>query len=400
MARSARPPIFPQPMNTSRRQQEPAVAYFSMEIALDPRMPTYSGGLGVLAGDILRSAADLGVPMIGVTLIHRKGYYQQELDEEGNQIESSHDWRPEDLLEPLEPVVSVEIEEREVHLRVWQFLIQGVDTHSVPVLLLDAALPENTPWDRSLTDQLYGGDEHYRLCQEALLGLGGVAALTALGYDSRILYHMNEGHSALLTIPLLETAGAGRGGEGVSEGQIEAVRKNCVFTTHTPVPAGHDQFPIALVRQVLGPARTALLHKSECLLDDTLNMTYLALRFSGYINGVSMRHGEVSFDMFPGYPIHAITNGVHVVTWTCEAFQKLYDEHIPGWRFDTRYLRYAIQIPHEKIQESHRHAKHKLLAAVESRSGIKLGEDVFTIAFARRATPYKRADLLLRDPGR
>ncbi len=378
----------------------PAIAYFSMEIALDPAIPTYSGGLGVLAGDILRSAADLALPMVGVTLLHRKGYFEQRLDSSGNQSESPSFWSPEELLEPLHTVVPVIVEGRRVLVRPWRFYVRGIDGHSLPVLLLDTMLPENSDSDQALTDGLYGGDDSYRLSQEMVLGLGGVAVLRELGFDKHVVYHMNEGHSALLTLALLQEELAQQENSQISEVSIETVRRRCIFTTHTPVPAGHDRFPIDLVRRLLGEERTAALRASGCLLDGTLNMTYLGLRSSRYVNGVSMRHGEVSLDMFPGYPIHAITNGVHAATWTAQPFCELYDRHTPGWRHDNRYLRYAIQIPLADIRQSHLDAKRDLLREVERASGVRLSPDAMTLGFARRATPYKRPDLLLSDPDR
>jgi starch phosphorylase len=377
--------------------ERPSVAYFSMEIALHPEIPTYAGGLGVLAGDILLSAADLELPMVGVTLLHRKGYFHQKLDPNGEQTESPHTWSPEKWLEPLNTTVSVEIEGRPVKVRPWLFRVSGINGHDVPVFLLDTALPDNDPRDQELTAHLYGGDQRYRLCQEAVLGFGGVAVLRALGHDSPLTYHMNEGHSSLLTLALLERQGRSRR-KKPDESRIEAVRQSCVFTTHTPVPAGHDQFPRDLALEVLGRRRVDTLEASGCLLNGTLNMTYLGLRLSRYINGVSMKHGEVSLDMFPGYPVQAITNGVHATTWTAPPFARLFDRYMPGWRHDNRYLRYAINIPIPEILEAHAVSKRQLLHEVERRTSVSLMSDAFTIGFARRATPYKRADLLLREP--
>ena len=377
--------------------QQSAIAYFSMEVGLDPAMPTYSGGLGVLAGDTLRAAADLGVPMVGVTLSYRKGFFHQHLDARGQQSESPSVWYPEEFLEPLEPRVSVTIEGRQVQVRAWRYVVRGVSGHSVPVYFLDTTLPENSPWDQAITDCLYGGDDHYRLCQEVVLGLGGVAMLRALGHQDVQLYHMNEGHSALLTLALLEEQTEGRGLRAATKADTEAVHERCVFTTHTPVPAGHDQFPIDMVRRVLGEERTIGLETAQCCLDSTLNMTYLALVFSHYINGVSQRHHEVSHSMFPSYPINSITNGVHAATWTAPAFQNLFDRHIPEWRGDNLYLRYAISIPLDEIQKAHAEAKRDLLAEVKRRTGVRLDPAAMTLGFARRAATYKRADLLLSD---
>jgi starch phosphorylase len=376
---------------------EGRVAYFSMEIALDPAMPTYSGGLGILAGDMLRSAADLGVPIVGVTLVHRKGYFRQRLDPHGNQTEEPASWTPESVLERVDAEVSVTIESREVRLRPWRYTIRGISGHTVPVYLLDALLPGNGAWDQGLTDYLYGGDNHYRLCQEVLLGLGGMKVLDKLGYAGITSYHMNEGHSALLALALIEKQLQGRSFESITEADMDAVRRRCIFTTHTPVPAGHDQFDSQVVRQVLGDAQVQLLESTRCCHDGMLNMTFLALRCSHYINGVAMRHGDISRGMYPRYPIHAITNGVHAVTWTSPAFQELYDKHIPEWRHDNLYLRYAIGISLDEIRAAHLRAKRSLLTEIERRTGKVLDEAALTIGFARRATTYKRADLLFSN---
>lgn len=379
------------------------VAYFSMEICLEQAIPTYSGGLGVLAGDTIRSAADLGVPMAAVTLVHRKGYFRQHLDQKGNQTEEPEPWRPEDVLELVPEKVIVNIEGRDVVVRAWRYSVVGVEGHTVPVYLLDTGLPENSEWDRTLTDHLYGGDSRYRLCQEVVLGMGGVELIRALEGDARVQFHINEGHAALLTLALLERQLAASGNTAPSDVDVDAVRAQCIFTTHTPVPAGHDRFPESLVRTVLGDARTGILAASGCCSgtgDSWLNMTRLALRFSHYANGVAMRHGEVSREMFPDHEIHAITNGVHALTWTSPPFRELFDKHAPDWRKDNLYLRYAIGIPLEEIRAAHARAKGALLDEVARRTGTKLDPAIMTIGFARRATPYKRADLVFTDVGR
>jgi len=376
------------------------VAYFSMEIAVDPTIPTYAGGLGVLAGDMLRSAADLGLPMAGISLLYRHGYFRQQLDEHGNQREEDSAWRPEDKLVPTNCRARVSIEGREVQVQAWLYLIHGLNGHQIPVYFLDTALPENTPWDRTLTDHLYGGDQHYRLCQEVVLGMGGVRILRELGHTTIETYHMNEGHAALLTLALLEERLGTPDLKTASAEDIHAVRHKCVFTTHTPVPAGHDQFSKDLEVQVLGVECVSALEVTHCCPEQLMNMTYLALRFSHYINGVAMHHGEVSQGMFPRYPISAITNGVHAVTWTSPPFRELYDRHLPAWRNDNLYLRYAIDLPLEEIRHAHAAAKHALLEEIRRRTGVELKDSVLTIGFARRATAYKRADLLFSDLNR
>ncbi len=383
-----------------KKTVSPRVAYFSMEIALEPDIPTYSGGLGILAGDTLRSAADLGTPLVAITLAYRKGYFRQILDASGNQFEQPQEWDPETQLPEVGPHVSVEIEGRQVSVRAWKYTITGISGEVVPVFLLDTDMPENAEYDRGLTDSLYGGDQRYRLAQEIVLGLGGFLLLQKAFSGQIETYHMNEGHSALLSLGLLERrleqSFAGR----LKQLDIDGVRNMCIFTTHTPVPAGHDQFPRSLVGQILGREQVSLLDEAEAWEGDALNMTYLALRFSGYVNGVAMRHGEVSRGMFPAYDISAITNGVHAITWTSPAFSELFDAYIPGWRSDNNYLRYAISIPLPAIREAHSEAKTELFAEVSRSFGVQLDPKLLTLGFARRASTYKRADLLFQDPER
>lgn len=367
-----------------------------MDVAVDSKIPTYSGGLGVLAGDMLRSAADLEIPMVAVSLVHRKGYFDQRLDAYGNQIESPAKWSPEDHLKALPERISVSIEGREVWIRAWRYDFCGISGHVVPLFFLDADLPENDPADRGLTDFLFGGDERYRLCQEVILGLGGVAMLRALGYRDIHVFHMNEGHSALVTLALMEEFAKTKPQRHFSDAEVEAIRRQCVFTTHTPVPAGHDRFGAALVYQVLGHNRAGTFARLQ-LLDGSLNMTELALRFSGFVNGVSMRHGEVSRAMFPNYRIEAITNGVHAATWVSPPFAALYDRLLPEWRRDNCFLRYAVGIPTSEIRQVHAEAKRELLRQIRWITGIQLDEKVFTLGFARRATAYKRGDLLFTE---
>ena len=369
------------------------IAYFSMEVAVDGDMPTYSGGLGVLAGDTLRSCADLKLPLVAVSLLYRRGYFEQHLDEWGNQREQPVRWDPARLTRLIPTTVNVSIEGRPVVVRAWQYDITSLTGYVVPLLLLDTHVEENAAGDRELTSDLYGGDERYRLAQEIVLGIGGVRMLRALGYIHVERFHMNEGHAALLALELLRES---KQSEPASW-DFDGVRRACVFTTHTPVPAGHDQFSYELVKQMLGD--TTPLDVLQMLGGkDRLNMTLLGLNMSTYVNGVAKRHGEVSQDMFPGYAIDSITNGVHSVTWTSPSFQQLYDRHIPGWRTDSFSLRYAISIPTQEIWAAHVHAKARLLEEVRKRTSLPFRDDALTIGFARRATPYKRADLVFSEP--
>jgi starch phosphorylase len=246
---------------------------------------------------------------------------------------------------------------------------------------------------------LYGGNGDYRLRQEIVLGIGGVRILDALEYKAAV-YHMNEGHAALLTLALMENQLKDRTLASADEEDAAAVRQLCVFTTHTPVPAGHDRFSLDQSRNILGLERTLFLERKGCTHDGLLNMTYVALRFSRFVNGVAMQHGKVSRAMFPDYNISAITNGVHAGTWTAASFRDVYDRHMPRWRRDNVTLRYAIDIPEEEIEGAHAAAKQLLIDAIGQRTGVGLKPNIFTIGFARRAATYKRADLLFTDPER
>jgi starch phosphorylase len=373
------------------------IVYFSMEIALDPAMRTYSGGLGILAGDTLRAAAEQSLPMVAVTLLLRQGYFRQKLDAQGRQTEEADPWPIAKFLKELPARALVNIEGRPVHIRAWQYDVRSTSGGIVPVYLLDSDLPENSVWDRRLTDQLYGGDKWYRFCQEIILGMGGVRMVRALGYDKLQRFHMNEGHAALLTVDLLDEHAQQAGREEWNQEDVQAVHQLCVFTTHTPVPAGHDHFPMEMVRRALGPRRDTMQWREVVCGDGELNMTYLALNLSHYVNGVAKKHGEVSQHMFARYKIDAITNGVHVATWAAPAFQKLFDRRMPGWREDNLMLRYALGISLAEIWDAHAQSKRALLARVNSEMQAEMDEDVLTLGFARRATPYKRADLLFHD---
>jgi len=362
------------------------VAYFSMEIGLLSDMPTYSGGLGILAGDTIKSAADLSVPMVAVSLIHEKGYFSQKINEKGEQIEIPTNWRKEDFLTPMDVQIIVQIEGREVRVKCWRMILKGVKNYEVPIIFLDTNVQGNSEYDKSLTSYLYGGDIKYRFCQEMILGIGGMRILKALGYNQIKKYHMNEGHACLLTLELLK--------ENFFH-DPEEIRRKCVFTTHTPVPAGHDRFEPEMVRQLMPdfPFNVPELYDSE----KKINMTLVGLHYSNYINGVAKKHGEVSQEMFPNYPIHSITNGVHSATWTSDVFQELFNKHIPEWKHDSFSLRYVAGIPAKEIYETHLKAKKILVDEINSTYKSNFDCDTLTIGFARRATAYKRPDLIFRD---
>jgi starch phosphorylase len=367
---------------------KPKIAYFSMEIGIDENIPTYSGGLGILAGDSIKSCGDLNVPIVGVTLLSENGYFYQKIDENGNQIERPMQFAVSNFLKLLPNTANVKIDDRDVKIRAWLYQYKGVSNYIVPVFFLDTNIESNHNWDRELTKHLYGGDHIYRLAQEIILGIGGVRMLQALGYTTIDKYHMNEGHAALGTLELYKRYK-----------DVEKVREQCVFTTHTPVASGHDQFDIINAKQMLGDMIPDFILE-DITFQNKLNMTKLALFFSHYVNGVAKKHGEVSRMMFPGYSIDSITNGVHSQTWISKPFQRLFDQHMPGWKSDPYILRSALSIQKNHIWDAHMDAKRKLINFINKRYNAGMNYDDFTIGFARRQTAYKRPELLISDTER
>jgi starch phosphorylase len=386
------------PMNDWKRFiREPKIAYFSMEIGLSNEIPTYSGGLGVLAGDTIKSAADLKLPLVAVTLVTRKGYFRQKIGADGWQQESPVAWKPESFMQLLPSKTLVTIEGRDVKLQAWLYEVKSPTGGEVPVLFLDTDIPGNEEQDRHITDELYGGDQVYRLKQEIILGLGGARILDTLGFSIK-KYHMNEGHASLLTLELLN-----RSRRLVEDTWDERaswdtfrVSEECVFTTHTPVAAGHDRFPYDMVQRVLGEVIPFPLLK-ELGGKDVLNMTMLAMNLSHYVNGVAKKHGEVSQALFPGYEIHAITNGIHPFTWASPYFVNLYNRYLPSWAKEPELLVRVDTIPDEEIWDAHCGAKAYLFQYIEETTGMKFDPDILTIGFARRAAAYKRGDLIFSD---
>ena len=364
------------------------IAYFSMEMELENSIKTYSGGLGILAGDILRSAADLRLPMIGVTLLNDQGYFNQKINQAGEQEESivgDYDFLH---LKKIRNTATIKIGQDLVKIGAWQYLINGADGFKIPIYLLDTNFPDNKPVYQSLTGRLYGNDKEYRLLQEIILGRGGFAFLKALGYSIK-KFHINEGHGSLVAISQFLSS---RRKSLLTK--IGDTKNKCIFTTHTPVKMANDVFPLDLV---LKHQPDFPLDIPEIIENQQVNMTKVALYFSGYINGVALSHGRVSRKMFPNYLIHAITNGVHSLTWTAPEFALLYDQHLFNWRHSSLSLRNAFVIPTAEIWEAHQAAKNRLLKFVKERTGTELELNTFTIGLARRFTAYKRPLLLLRD---
>jgi starch phosphorylase len=361
------------------------VAYFSMEIGMKSDMPTYSGGLGVLAGDVIRSSADLRMPLVAVTLVSKKGYLKQKITPDGWQIEYPEEWDPAAFMKLLPETVTVKIAGREVRIGVWVYEQESLTGGTIPVFFLTTDVEGNAQEDREITDFLYGGDEKYRLKQEIVLGIGGLRILEALKINVK-KYHMNEGHSSLLTLELLKKNGL----------NVDKVKNLCVFTTHTPVAAAFDKFSYDLVSEVLEINLPEKVLK-EYGGNDELNMTLLALNLSKYTNGVTEAHMEYSRKLFPGYHIQEITNGVHSFTWTCPYFRALFDKYIPRWANEPELLVRVDSVPDEELWETHVKAKQDLIDFVSTSSGLKLDSDVLTLGFARRATEYKRATMIFSD---
>ena len=378
-----------------------SVAYFSMEVALEDAVPTYSGGLGVLAGDHLRAAADAGLAMVGVTLLYRQGYLEQRLAVDGTQSDGPVVFDPQGVLEPVDVVVHLELDDETVEVGAWRYVIGG-ERGEVPVYLLDTDRPANSPMSSTLTGRLYGGDDEYRLRQEVVLGLGGPAVLEALGRRQVNTYHMNEGHSALLGLALLRRlsgrAASGRPKTADVRHVVSAVRSRCAFTTHTPVPAGHDRFPLSLVRRLLGAEAVSGLQVLGGIDGDALDMTKLGMGCSRAVNAVSRRHGEVTRAMFPGREIGSITNGVHLATWAAPPVAGMFDEHLDGWRRHNSALRQVVtSVSLSEMASAHDECKRTLLDEVAACTGERLDPGAFTLGAARRATAYKRMALLFND---
>ncbi len=372
------------------------IAYFTMEIALGVDLHTYSGGLGVLAGDTARAAADLSLPIVFVSLVSHQGYTRQAIDG-GRQIDMPDPWEPERYCQPLDAMVAVQLEGRRVWIRPWLFVCTGPAGHSVPVILLDTDIDQNDPRDRVLTDRLYGGDASYRLKQEAILGIGGTRMLHALGFDIRT-YHLNEGHAALLSLELLQRfpRAANHNHNGASLYDDDRVLEHCIFTTHTPVEAGHDRFPYSLVETVLdGFIDQRELHRYAG--EEDCNLTRLAFNLSGFVNGVAKRHATTTRQMFPGYTVDAITNGVHATTWIHRALAEELTKVVPDWTAEPDALVAADQISDDALATAKQVAKAELIDLVHETTGEKLDPDLPIIGFARRMTGYKRPALILSD---
>jgi len=386
------------------------IAYCTMEIGLESDIPTYAGGLGMLAADIMRSCADLKVPAACITICWQHGYMKQAIQLDGSQQYEDIAWHPRKHMKRLLKTVTVKIEGRDVTVGGWVYeLFSSSESatagesrsikkngsrlaplartgHMIPILFLDTNLEENIPEDRAITEHLYGGDGALRMKQELVLGVGGVRMLRALGYDDVGTYHMNEGHAAFLTLELLRE----------HDYKDENVRKSCAFTTHTPVAAGHDYFDYDLAWKICGDILP--WHIKDLAGQERLGMTQLAMHLSRYTCGVSKVHGEISRRMFPGEAIDSITNGIHHPTWVSPEMAKLFDAYASGWRENPSVLATRCrELPDAELWDAHMAAKRRLIEEVNKHTAMAFDTETLTIASARRVVSYKRPELLYEN---
>lgn len=373
------------------RQYRPEVASFSMEVGLNKDIHIYSGGLGVLEGDILKSCADLSLPVVGVTNLYRDGYFQQIIDRNGWQHEHSDAWNPVSQgVKYLNEHVRLPVYNKDLGIQIAQIDIKGQTGYELPLLLMDTQAAGNEHWQKDLLGRLY--DDHKKIPQRGILALGGMRALEHLGLDKHIqTYHLNEGHAALATIELLRKNGW----------HWDKARNQAVFTIHTPVPAGHDTFTYGALYDAFGSLLPQCDELKRLVGDNNeANFTKLCLNRSRYTFGVAEKHGEVTRNQFPGYKIGHVTNGVHLPTWTGDSFKGLLDQELPGWSNRPSMLEDALKIPDGAVWQAHMEQKLELLDYVKRVTGRTLDEDKLTIGFMRRCVPYKRADMFLWDIGR
>ena len=368
---------------------ENQIAYFSAEIGISSNLPTYSGGLGVLAGDHIKSAADLGINMIAISLLYKEGYFKQIIDQEGKQKEVYPKFIPEPLLTQLDQIFSIELNGKEIYIKASIYNHTSINGNKIPIYFLDTDIPENDSETREITLRLYSGDNKHRIFQEAVLGFGGMKLLDVLGENKIVKYHMNEGHCSFLVLDLLKKF----------NDDVEKVRSKCHFTTHTPVPAGHDQFEFKLVKEILGDLVSKELPLPS-MQHNKFHMTELGLYFSNSANGVSKLHGDVAQKQFPWKNIGYVTNGVHHYTWVSNAFTALFNEFFPNWQTKPELLFEIDKVDSNLLWNAHFNAKTDLLHYANSQLSKALDPNILTIGFARRAATYKRAQLIFRDAQR
>ena len=363
------------------------IAYFSAEIGISSNLPTYSGGLGVLAGDHIKSAADLKINMVAISLLYKEGYFKQIIDQEGKQREVYPKFVPEPILSELSHIFSINLNGKEIFIKACVYNHQSINGFTVPIYFLDTDISENDDETRGITLRLYSGDNRHRILQESILGYGGMKLLEILNQTNIKKYHMNEGHCSFIVLDLLKKY----------KGDIEKVRSKCHFTTHTPVPAGHDQFEYKLVKEILGNLISDDISLPS-MNHNKFHMTELGLQFSKTANGVSKLHGDVAQKQFPWRDIGYVTNGVHHYTWVSNSFAALFDEFFPNWQYEPESLKNIDKVDSNALWDAHFKAKTELLHFANSQLSKALDPNILTIGFARRAATYKRAQLIFKEP--
>lgn len=362
------------------------VAYISMEIGIDSNIPTYSGGLGVLSGDTVRSAADLEIPMVAVCLCYSSGYFYQLFNEKGEQKEKEIEWNYFYEFEKISEPIIIKIEAKEVLVTAWLYKVIGQSGHIIPIYLLTTDVEGNEDWMKKMTGSLYDSTSKWnRIVQEQILGIGAVKLLESQEYKNLKVYHLNEGHGSFSIVELYKDLG-----------DLEKVKEKVVFTTHTPVPAGHDKFEQKLVEKVFEKRFPSELRK---LADDngSLNMTFLGMNASHYQNAVSKKHGEISRKMFPNINIDYITNGIHLPFWVSKPIRKIFDRKWPNWKSNPLLLQNAIELDDLELFDARIENKFNLINYQKGHSWNLLDEELITIGFARRFATYKRATLIFQD---
>ena len=366
------------------------IGYFTAEIGLWSDLKTYSGGLGVLAGDHVKSAADAGIPLVGVTLLYREGYGTQQLDNLGNQTETFPNLDPNQHMTKTSIEFSLNLDNTQIKISVWKVEIEGISGHVVPVYFLDTFHEDNTPEHCSLSGRLYGGDDNTRIRQEYILGVGGVKLFD---FIDEVLsgIHLNEGHCTFALLELLE--------KGWTR---QYLSDHTLFTTHTPVPAGHDRFDWDLVRHIIGDKLPQDAIELVKIAGDSENgnrcsMSHLAVGLCTSVNAVSKLNAEVASNMFANRVITPITNGVHHMTWTSDSMSTLFDKFIPGWKENPNLLQNANNLPNHELVKFREQARELLRNRVKNDTGVELFKDRLTIGFARRFATYKRANLVFHD---
>jgi starch phosphorylase len=363
----------------------PSIAYICLEFGLEDTIKTYAGGLGILAGDTIKTAADLHLPFIGISLLYKNGYFKQSVDEQGNQSAENDVWDWSKILHKEIDSLKIVIGQQILYVHVWSYQIKG-QQGSVPLYFIDTDHPDNPEEFRKVSDRLYAPDHHIRLLQQLVIGYGAIQVYERLTKTLPEIIHINESHAAYSIVYLLKKLNE------------EDVKNRFVFTTHTPVTAGHSKHNVEELTGLLGTDLTYI--DTTLTKDGVLNLSELAIFYSKYTNAVSYMHREVTKHMFPESHVEAITNGVHPQTWVSHAMQKVFDQHIPEWRIDTDHLRKSLIIPDEEIDKAHKISKNELCYYIDTYRHKKLDPTIFTIGFARRFAEYKRNDLIFTDYNR